>query len=37
MNFRAGQGERADGDCEGILDKVKACGTALIRKMKLSE
>ena len=32
-----GRGEDADGDCGGILDKVKACGAALIRKIKLSE
>ena len=30
-------GMDADGDCGGILGKVKACDAALIRQMKLSE
>ena len=32
-----GRGEDADGDCGGILDKVKTWDAALIGKMKLSE
>ena len=35
--FRVKWGRKADGDCEGILDKVKTWDAALIRKMKLSE
>ena len=35
--IRDGRGEDADGDCGGILDKVKTRDAALIGKMKLSE
>ena len=35
--FGTGRGEDADGDCGGILDKVKNWDAALIGKIKLSE
>ena len=37
MNLSGRAGWDADGDCGGILGKVKACDAALIRQMKLSE
>ena len=37
MHLSDSRDRNADGDCARSLVKVKACGMALIRQMKLSE